>query len=73
MVEGGPIVAAAFVAADLVDEVALFRRTQPIGSDGIDALEGLALTAVTQSPRFRSCGVQAVGEDTLEMFERRTG
>jgi diaminohydroxyphosphoribosylaminopyrimidine deaminase / 5-amino-6-(5-phosphoribosylamino)uracil reductase len=70
MVEGGPIVAAAFVAADLVDEAALFRRTQSIGADGIDALEGLPLTAVTRSPRLRSCGVHTVGDDTLEMFVR---
>ena len=72
MVEGGPIVAAAFVAADLVDEVALFRRTQNIGADGIDALEGLPLAAVTRSPRLRSCGIETVGDDTLEMFERAT-
>jgi len=70
MVEGGPIVAAAFVAAGLPDEVALFRRAYPIGADGIDALEGLPLTAVTQSPHLRSCGIEPVGEDTLEMFER---
>jgi diaminohydroxyphosphoribosylaminopyrimidine deaminase / 5-amino-6-(5-phosphoribosylamino)uracil reductase len=70
MVEGGPIVAAAFVAADLVDEAALFRRTQFIGADGIDALEGLPLTEVTQSPRLRSCGIETVGDDTLERFER---
>jgi diaminohydroxyphosphoribosylaminopyrimidine deaminase/5-amino-6-(5-phosphoribosylamino)uracil reductase len=73
MVEGGPIVAAGFVAADLVDEAALFRRTQSIGADGIDALEGLPLTEVTQSPRLRSCGIEKVGDDTLEMFERRMG
>jgi diaminohydroxyphosphoribosylaminopyrimidine deaminase/5-amino-6-(5-phosphoribosylamino)uracil reductase len=70
MIEGGPIVAAAFVAADLVDEAALFRRTEPIGADGIDALEGLPLTALTLSPRLRSCGIETVGGDTLEMFER---
>jgi diaminohydroxyphosphoribosylaminopyrimidine deaminase/5-amino-6-(5-phosphoribosylamino)uracil reductase len=70
MVEGGPIVAAAFVAAGLMDEVALFRRAFPIGPDGIDALEGLPLTAVTQAPHLRSRGVEPVGEDTLEMFER---
>jgi diaminohydroxyphosphoribosylaminopyrimidine deaminase/5-amino-6-(5-phosphoribosylamino)uracil reductase len=70
MVEGGPIVAAAFVTTDLVDEAALFRRTQSIGADGIDALEGLPLTAVTQSPRLHSCGIETVGNDTLEMFER---
>ena len=47
MVEGGPTVAAAFVQADLVDEAALFRSPNPLG-EGIDALEGLPLTALTQ-------------------------
>ena len=52
MVEGGPILAASLVAADLVDEAAIFRGNATIGSTGIDALEGLPLSAVTASPRF---------------------
>ena len=44
MVEGGPTVAAPFVAADLVDEAgAAARRRRRIGADGIDALEGMPL------------------------------
>jgi diaminohydroxyphosphoribosylaminopyrimidine deaminase / 5-amino-6-(5-phosphoribosylamino)uracil reductase len=70
MVEGGPTVAASLVAADLVDEAAIFRSKVTIGSTGIDALEGLPLTAVTASPRFVSRGVETVGEDRLETFER---
>ena len=70
MVEGGPIVAAAFLQADLVDEAALFRSPKPIGADGIDALEGLPLTALTQSPRLKLVASEAVGGDTLERFER---
>jgi len=70
MVEGGPIVAAAFLAADLVDEAVLLHGPKLIGRDGIDALEGISLTALTASPRFRSHGVETVGEDTIETFER---
>jgi diaminohydroxyphosphoribosylaminopyrimidine deaminase / 5-amino-6-(5-phosphoribosylamino)uracil reductase len=70
MVEGGPTVAASLVAADLVDEAAIFRSTVTIGPTGIDALEGLPLSAVTASPRFISRGVEMVGEDRLETFER---
>jgi diaminohydroxyphosphoribosylaminopyrimidine deaminase/5-amino-6-(5-phosphoribosylamino)uracil reductase len=69
MVEGGPTVAAAFVKADLVDEVALFRSPKPLG-DGIDALEGLPLTALTHSPKFGEAGSEQIGDDTLELFER---
>jgi diaminohydroxyphosphoribosylaminopyrimidine deaminase/5-amino-6-(5-phosphoribosylamino)uracil reductase len=70
MVEGGPRVAAAFIAADLVDEAALFRSPNPIGSDGIDALEGLPLAALTQSPNLKVNATEIVGGDTLETFER---
>jgi diaminohydroxyphosphoribosylaminopyrimidine deaminase / 5-amino-6-(5-phosphoribosylamino)uracil reductase len=70
MVEGGPTVAASLVAADLVDEAAIFRSNVTIGADGIDALEGLPLSAVTDSPRLISRGIEMVGEDRLETFER---
>ena len=70
MVEGGPTVAAAFLAAGLVDEAVLLRSPATIGPDGIDALEGLPLTALTQSPQLRSRGVESVGNDTVEIFER---
>ncbi|MGZ8323709.1 MAG: bifunctional diaminohydroxyphosphoribosylaminopyrimidine deaminase/5-amino-6-(5-phosphoribosylamino)uracil reductase RibD [Rhodoplanes sp.] len=69
MVEGGPTVAAAFVQADLVDEAALFRSPNPLG-EGIDALEGLPLTALTKSPKLKSVATETVGGDTLELFER---
>jgi diaminohydroxyphosphoribosylaminopyrimidine deaminase/5-amino-6-(5-phosphoribosylamino)uracil reductase len=70
MVEGGPMVAASFVKADLVDEVVLFRSPKTIGPDGIDALEGLPLTALTQSPHLKSLGSEQFGADTMEQYER---
>jgi diaminohydroxyphosphoribosylaminopyrimidine deaminase/5-amino-6-(5-phosphoribosylamino)uracil reductase len=69
MVEPGPIVAAAFLAADLVDEAALLRGPTAIGADGIDAVEGMPLTVLTASPRLRSRGIETVGADTIETFE----
>jgi diaminohydroxyphosphoribosylaminopyrimidine deaminase/5-amino-6-(5-phosphoribosylamino)uracil reductase len=70
MVEAGPILSAAFVAADLIDEAALFRAPTALG-EGIDALEGMPLSALTLSPRLRLVGREQVGADTLETFERR--
>jgi diaminohydroxyphosphoribosylaminopyrimidine deaminase/5-amino-6-(5-phosphoribosylamino)uracil reductase len=70
MIEGGPIVAAAFLAADLVDEAVLLRAPMTIGADGIEALDGLPLTALTQSQRLRSRGVEEIGPDRIETFER---
>jgi diaminohydroxyphosphoribosylaminopyrimidine deaminase / 5-amino-6-(5-phosphoribosylamino)uracil reductase len=71
MIEGGPTLAAAFVTADLVDEAVLFQSPKAIGEDGIDALDGLPLTALTRSPRLVSVRCGAVGPDTYELFERR--
>ena len=53
LVEGGARVASSFVAADLVDEVWLLRGPEPIGADGVAALDALPLSAITQSPAFR--------------------
>jgi diaminohydroxyphosphoribosylaminopyrimidine deaminase/5-amino-6-(5-phosphoribosylamino)uracil reductase len=71
MIEGGPTLAAAFVTADLVDEAVLFQSPKAVGDDGIDALEGLPLTVLTQSPHLASVRCGAVGADTYELFERR--
>jgi diaminohydroxyphosphoribosylaminopyrimidine deaminase/5-amino-6-(5-phosphoribosylamino)uracil reductase len=70
MVEAGPILSAAFLSADLVDAAALFRSSTAIG-EGIDALEGMPLSALTLSPRLRLMGREQIGADTLETFERK--
>jgi diaminohydroxyphosphoribosylaminopyrimidine deaminase/5-amino-6-(5-phosphoribosylamino)uracil reductase len=70
MVEAGPILAAAFLRADLVDEAAVFHSPTAIGPDGIDALDGLPLSALTRSPRLNPLGSEAIGADMVETFER---
>src|SRR5439155_19984269 len=67
MVEAGPIVAAAFLNADLVDEAALFSSPHTLGVDGIDALEGLPLAALTRSPRLEFVGTEQAGADRVEL------
>jgi diaminohydroxyphosphoribosylaminopyrimidine deaminase / 5-amino-6-(5-phosphoribosylamino)uracil reductase len=68
MVEGGPTIATSFVEANLVDEAVLLRGPKAIGPDGIDPLEGLPLDRLTG--QLKSRGSEAVGPDTLEIFER---
>jgi diaminohydroxyphosphoribosylaminopyrimidine deaminase / 5-amino-6-(5-phosphoribosylamino)uracil reductase len=70
MVEGGARVAASFVEADLVDEVWLYTSKKVIGPDGVPALNGIPLTSLTQSPRFRERASEDVGEDFLSVYER---
>ena len=71
MVEAGPTLAAAFLRADLVDEAVLYRSSKAIGPDGIDALEGLPLEALTNSPHLALVCTDTVGKDTVEVYERR--
>jgi diaminohydroxyphosphoribosylaminopyrimidine deaminase/5-amino-6-(5-phosphoribosylamino)uracil reductase len=68
MVEGGPTVAAAFVAADLVDEATLINSDKVIGEDGIGPLEGMSLDAL--NAHLRAAGSERLGADTLERYER---
>jgi len=70
MVESGPILAAALLHADLIDEAVLFRSRSIIGPDGIEALDGLPLSALTQSPRLKMVDTEMIEADTLEKFER---
>jgi diaminohydroxyphosphoribosylaminopyrimidine deaminase/5-amino-6-(5-phosphoribosylamino)uracil reductase len=71
MVEGGPILAAALLAADLIDEAVLFSSPTVVGAAGVDALEGMPLAALTESPRFKCVASESVGADTRVVLERR--
>ncbi len=68
MVEGGPTLAAAFIAADLVDEAVLFHSPKTAGADGIDALEKAAMTTLTQ--RLRLIESEPIGPDRQDHYER---
>jgi diaminohydroxyphosphoribosylaminopyrimidine deaminase / 5-amino-6-(5-phosphoribosylamino)uracil reductase len=70
LVEGGARVASSFVAAGLVDEAWLLRGAEPVGADGVAALDTLPLTSITQSPNFRVRASESLQEDTLTIYER---
>ncbi|HEY8333950.1 MAG TPA: RibD family protein, partial [Tardiphaga sp.] len=70
LVEGGARVAASFVAADLVDEVWLFRGPNDIGADGVPALDALPLSAITGSPGLKVRASDSMEHDTLTIYER---
>jgi diaminohydroxyphosphoribosylaminopyrimidine deaminase/5-amino-6-(5-phosphoribosylamino)uracil reductase len=71
MVEGGPVLAAALLAADLIDEAVLFHSPTVVGAAGVDALEGMPLAALTESPRLKCVASESVGADTRVVLERR--
>ena len=70
MVEGGSRVASSFVAADLVDEIWLFRGAEAVGADGVDALDALPLSKITQSRAYKVHASETFDKDTLTIYER---
>ena len=70
LVEGGARVASSFVAAGLADEIWLLRGADPVGADGVPALEALPLSAITQSPALKLRASETLHNDTLTIYER---
>jgi len=67
MVEGGPTLAAALLAADLVDEAILFHSAKVVGQ-GVEALDKAAKAALTK--HLKSAGDEAVGPDRQQIYRR---
>jgi diaminohydroxyphosphoribosylaminopyrimidine deaminase/5-amino-6-(5-phosphoribosylamino)uracil reductase len=70
LVEGGARVAAAFVAAKMVDEFWLLRSPNAIGADGVPALDALPMSAINRSPDYRIRASENLDKDTLTIYER---
>ncbi len=70
LVEGGGGLAAALLAADLVDRVAWFRAPLLIGGDGRPAVAAFGVTALAAAPRFKRLSLEEFGEDVLETLRR---
>lgn len=69
LVEGGPATAAAFLAADLVDRLLLYRA--PILIGGGRTLPDIGLTDLADAHgRWRLIDSRSLGSDRLEVYER---
>lgn len=69
-VEGGAGAAAAFLAADMVDQLLIYRAPILIGA-GLPALGDIGLTALADAHgRWRTIDRRTLGSDTLEVYER---
>jgi diaminohydroxyphosphoribosylaminopyrimidine deaminase/5-amino-6-(5-phosphoribosylamino)uracil reductase len=70
LVEGGAEVAAAFLAADHVDRLLIYRAPILIGS-GRPAVGDIGLTALAEAHgRWRACDSRQLGADRLETYIR---
>ncbi len=68
--EGGGGLAAAMLAAGLVDNLIGFTAGLAIGAEGRPALGALGLAALAQAPRFALVETCAIGPDILHRWER---
>lgn len=68
-VEGGPVLAGAFVAAGLVDRVEHYLAPALLG-DGRPALLGGGARSIGDALRLRRTSVRAVGDDLLLTYDR---
>jgi diaminohydroxyphosphoribosylaminopyrimidine deaminase / 5-amino-6-(5-phosphoribosylamino)uracil reductase len=71
LVEGGPILSSMLLRDDLVDEAIVVRSERTLGAGAIDALEGLPLGALTESPRLEIIDQRMAGADRLTHYFRR--
>jgi diaminohydroxyphosphoribosylaminopyrimidine deaminase/5-amino-6-(5-phosphoribosylamino)uracil reductase len=66
LLEGGPRVAGAFLAAGLVDQVAALLTPRLLGADGAPtALAGTPFTELSSAPALSDVRVRRVGADVL--------
>jgi diaminohydroxyphosphoribosylaminopyrimidine deaminase / 5-amino-6-(5-phosphoribosylamino)uracil reductase len=65
LIEAGPILAAALLKANLVDEAVIVRSPKVLGEGALPALEGMPLATLLESPRFAVIERRDVGGDSL--------
>ncbi len=68
LVEGGPRLAASFVAAGFADEILIFQGAAPAGRSGIAPFGGEGVAMLDRSPQYRCVDVLPVGADTIRVY-----
>jgi diaminohydroxyphosphoribosylaminopyrimidine deaminase/5-amino-6-(5-phosphoribosylamino)uracil reductase len=71
LIEGGGRLAASFLGAGLVDDVAWFHAPLIIGGDGLAAAAPLGVETVPAAPLFARETVTALGADVMELYSRK--
>ena len=72
LVEGGGVLAAALLKADLVDRLHWFRASKVIGAEGRPAVADLGPETLAEAPAFERCAIEFLGPDLLESHRRRS-
>src|SRR5262245_25945194 len=70
LVEGGPTIASALLAADLVDEVVIAQGTEPVGAGGRKPFDERGLEVLDDAGRWQLAERRTLGADTLTIHRR---
>ena len=70
LVEGGPTISVALIAADLVDEVVIARGTEPLGADGRKPFGDRGLEVLEAAARWQRVEKRMLGPDTITIHRR---
>lgn len=70
LIEGGGILAGAFMAAGLIDRLEWFQAAKIIGGDGLPPVAGLALGDIAEAPGFKLTGRREIDADSHQSYKR---
>jgi diaminohydroxyphosphoribosylaminopyrimidine deaminase/5-amino-6-(5-phosphoribosylamino)uracil reductase len=70
LVEGGPTISAALLAADLVDEAVIARGTEALGAGGRKPFGAQGLEVLDDAARWQPSESRMLGADTLAIYRR---
>nr|WP_321362129.1 RibD family protein [uncultured Hyphomonas sp.] len=70
LIEGGGTLAASFIRAGLVNEIAWFVAPILIGGDGLPALGGLGMQNLSDATRWKPVATERIGDDVLNTYVR---
>jgi len=68
--EGGGQLAASFIRSGLIDRIEWFRAPIILGGDGLPAIAGLGLDAISNASHWRLTASERIGNDILESWTK---
>jgi diaminohydroxyphosphoribosylaminopyrimidine deaminase / 5-amino-6-(5-phosphoribosylamino)uracil reductase len=68
--EGGGMLAAGLLGADLVDDLALITAGMVLGAEGTPAIGAMGIAALAEAPRFALTETRALGGDVFSLWLR---
>jgi riboflavin biosynthesis protein RibD len=66
--EGGGMLAAGLLGADLVDDLAVITAGMALGAEGTPAVGAMGIAALAEAPRFALAETRALGGDVLSLW-----